>query len=91
MEIRQEPHDDYFERLYERNGKTYLFKQGCADSRSYYINYQGDAPALRATTQFDMDRTNRNFPLDHYRYTNGSDAEQLVSANRVRAAEEGLN
>jgi cation diffusion facilitator CzcD-associated flavoprotein CzcO len=68
-EIRQEPHDEYFQRMFARNNNTYLFDLGCADSRTYYINYQGNAPALRATTQFDMYWSNRHFPLDHYRFT----------------------
>ncbi|MET9492907.1 NAD(P)/FAD-dependent oxidoreductase [Nocardia sp. NPDC006630] len=69
VQIRQEPHDEYFARMYARNRNTYLFKQGCADSRTYYINYQGDGPAFRATTQAGMYWSNRHFPLDHYRYT----------------------
>ncbi|MFI9402118.1 flavin-containing monooxygenase [Nocardia sp. NPDC052316] len=68
-EIRREPHDEYFARMYARNKNTYLFKQGCAASRTYYINYQGDGPAFRATTQLGMYWSNRHFPLDHYRYT----------------------
>ncbi|MGX1775841.1 flavin-containing monooxygenase [Nocardia brasiliensis] len=68
-EIRREPHEEYFARMYVRNKNTYLFKQGCAESRTYYINYQGDGPAFRATTQLGMYWSNRHFPLDHYRYT----------------------
>ncbi|MFJ4654147.1 flavin-containing monooxygenase [Nocardia sp. NPDC088792] len=68
-EIRQAPHDDYFARMYARNKNTYLFQQGCAESRTYYINYQGDGPAFRATTQAAMAWSNRHFPLDHYSYT----------------------
>nr|WP_324189251.1 NAD(P)/FAD-dependent oxidoreductase [Nocardia otitidiscaviarum] len=68
-EIRREPHDEYFARMYARNRNTYLFQQGCAESRTYYINYQGDGPAFRATTQLGMYWSNRHFPLDHYRYT----------------------
>jgi cation diffusion facilitator CzcD-associated flavoprotein CzcO len=69
-EIRQQPHDAYFTRMRARNRNTYLFKQGCAESRTYYINYQGEGPAFRATTQFNMDWTNRHFPLDHYEFAN---------------------
>ncbi|MGV9411093.1 flavin-containing monooxygenase [Nocardia sp. NPDC003693] len=69
VEIRREPHEAYFERMYARNRNTYLFKQGCAESRTYYINYQGDGPAFRATTQAGMYWSNRHFPLDHYRYS----------------------
>ncbi|UFS97289.1 flavin-containing monooxygenase [Nocardia huaxiensis] len=68
-EIKQEPHDAYFQRMYARNKNTYLFKQGCEASRTYYINYQGDGPAFRATTQLNMYWTNRHFPLDDYRFT----------------------
>ncbi|KUH82382.1 MULTISPECIES: NAD(P)/FAD-dependent oxidoreductase [unclassified Mycobacterium] len=68
-EIRREPHDEYFQKMFARNNNTYLFDLGCAESKTYYINYQGHAPALRATTQFNMYWSNRHFPLDHYRYT----------------------
>lgn len=68
-EIRREPHDEYFQRMSARNNNTYLFDLGCAESSTYYINYQGNAPGLRATTQFNMYWTNRHFPLDHYRYS----------------------
>ncbi|AYF77948.1 NAD(P)/FAD-dependent oxidoreductase [Nocardia yunnanensis] len=87
VEIRQEPHDEYFTRMYARNKNTYLFKQGCADSRTYYINYQGDGPAFRATTQAGMYWSNRHFPLDHYRYTTTRPAvlESVAHADTSRA------
>lgn len=85
-EIRQAPHDDYFARMYARNRNTYLFQQGCAESRTYYINYQGDGPAFRATTQAGMYWSNRHFPLDHYRYTATARAEDTGAISGALAA-----
>ncbi|MGH9136817.1 MAG: flavin-containing monooxygenase [Acidimicrobiales bacterium] len=67
-EIRQEPHDRYFQRCTERAQKTLLFTENCAATNTYYINYQGDAAALRPSTYGEMWFENRFFPLDNYRY-----------------------
>ncbi|MEV6773707.1 NAD(P)/FAD-dependent oxidoreductase [Nocardia sp. NPDC051030] len=69
VEVRQEPHDKYFERMYRRAKQTHLFSQGCVTSNTYYINYQGDGAAFRPSTQLEMYWENRHFPLDDYRYT----------------------
>ncbi|MFE6861452.1 flavin-containing monooxygenase [Nocardia sp. NPDC057668] len=68
VEVRQEPHDRYFERMDRRAKRTHLFSQGCASSNTYYINYQGDGAAFRPSTQLEMYWENRHFPLDDYRF-----------------------
>ncbi|WP_067723391.1 flavin-containing monooxygenase [Nocardia yamanashiensis] len=69
VEVRQDPHDRYFERMDRRAKRTHLFTQGCVTSNTYYINYQGDGAAFRPSTQLEMYWENRHFPMDDYRFT----------------------
>ncbi|MGH9137535.1 MAG: flavin-containing monooxygenase [Acidimicrobiales bacterium] len=68
-EVRQEPHDRYFRQCVERASRTPLFSESCADSNTYYINYQGDAAVLRPSLHAEMWWQNRHFPLDNYSYS----------------------
>ena len=67
-EIRQEAHDRYHARILERAEKLPFRRPSCAGSNTYYVNYQGDAAALRPSTLAEMWWQNRHFPLDDYEY-----------------------
>ncbi|WP_109547784.1 flavin-containing monooxygenase [Mycobacteroides abscessus] len=68
-EIRQEPHDRYYAKSYRRSHNMALLSGACAGSNTYYINYQGDAPAIRPSLNVEMWWQNRHFPLDDYKYS----------------------
>ncbi|MFJ9370338.1 flavin-containing monooxygenase [Nocardia sp. NPDC101769] len=81
VEVRQQPHDEYFARMDRRAKRTHLFTQGCITSNTYYINYQGDGAAFRPSTQLEMYWENRHFPLDDYRYTTAAVRELQDAAS----------
>lgn len=68
VEIRQGPHEEYFQRCLDRSSRSFLFSEDCADANSYYINYQGDASVLRPSTHAEMYVENRFFPMKNYRF-----------------------
>jgi hypothetical protein len=45
-----------------------LFTDVCNGANTYYLNYHGDAAALRPSTHAEMYLENRYFPLSNYRY-----------------------
>ncbi|MEV0247438.1 NAD(P)/FAD-dependent oxidoreductase [Nocardia sp. NPDC050712] len=69
VEIKQEAHDAYYEKYRLRAAKTLWLSDACAGSNTYYVNYQGDAAAIRPSTHLEMWWGNKHFPLDHYRYS----------------------
>ncbi|MEV6065009.1 NAD(P)/FAD-dependent oxidoreductase [Nocardia sp. NPDC052001] len=71
IEIRQEVHDEYFERCLQRQRKNFLFTPVCAGSNTYYIDNKGDSP-FRPSTHGEMYWQNRHFDLDVYRYSTGA-------------------
>jgi cation diffusion facilitator CzcD-associated flavoprotein CzcO len=87
-EIRQAPHDEYFQRCSERAARSFLFTDACEGSNTYYINYQGDASVLRPSTHAEMWWENRFFPLDNYRYGTRPvpDRPRVSPARRTRGA-----
>lgn len=68
VEVTQEAHDTYYEKCLSRAAKTMWFSPVCDGSNSYYINYQGDAAALRPSTHAEMWWQNKHFPHSHYHY-----------------------
>ncbi|MFF2557617.1 flavin-containing monooxygenase [Nocardia sp. NPDC058058] len=71
IEIRQDVHDEYFERCLKRQEKNFLFTPVCAGSNTYYIDNKGDSP-FRPSTHGEMYWQNRHFDLDVYRYSTGA-------------------
>lgn len=69
VEVRQEPHDAYVQKHRARAAKTLWLSDACANSNTYYVNYQGDAAAIRPSTHLEMWWGNKYFPRDDYRYS----------------------
>ncbi|MEV6279686.1 NAD(P)/FAD-dependent oxidoreductase [Nocardia sp. NPDC051832] len=68
LEIKQQAHDEYYDKYRQRSEKTLWLSPACAGSNTYYVNYQGDAAAIRPSTHLEMWWGNKYFPLDHYQY-----------------------
>lgn len=83
-EIKQEAHDEYFQKCLKRQQKNFLFTPTCAGSNTYYIDNHGDSP-FRPSTHGEMYWQNRHFDLDVYNY--GAAATAAVPA--VAAVKEG--
>lgn len=69
VEVTQEAHDAYYQKCLRRAANTLWFSSACEGSNTYYINYQGDAAALRPSTHAEMWWQNKHFPHSHYQYT----------------------
>ncbi|MBF6209718.1 NAD(P)/FAD-dependent oxidoreductase [Nocardia puris] len=69
VEIRQEPHDRYFQDMQRRVTRGPLLTPACHGSNTYYLNHQGDAAAFRPSSGAEMRWTNSHFPLSDYRFT----------------------
>jgi cation diffusion facilitator CzcD-associated flavoprotein CzcO len=67
-EIRQEPHDDFFQDMLRRQENTIFFNNNCGTSNSYYFDRHGDAPFVRPSTALEAWWRSRHFDLDHYRF-----------------------
>lgn len=74
VEITQRAHDAYYEKCVRREKKTLWLSPACDGSNTYYVNYQGDAAAIRPSTHLEMWWGNKHFPLDDYRYGVADDA-----------------
>ena len=85
VEIRQEAHDEYFQKCLKRQEKNFLFTPTCDGSNTYYIDNHGDSP-FRPTTHGEMYWHNRHFDLDVYQYT----ASSPKDADVVAAAKESV-
>ncbi len=48
-EIRQEAHDEYFQKCLKRREKNFLFTPTCAGSNTYYLDNKGDSPFRPST------------------------------------------
>jgi len=70
-EIRQEVHDEYFQKCLKRQERNFLFTPTCAGSNTYYIDDKGDSP-FRPSTHGEMYWQNRHFDLDIYQYGTGA-------------------
>lgn len=84
VEIRQHAHDVYYEKYRRRAQQTLWLSDACQGSNTYYVNYQGDAAAIRPSTHLEMWWGNKHFPLDHYRY-----AARVPTARRELAVTAG--
>ncbi|MEV6277123.1 NAD(P)/FAD-dependent oxidoreductase [Nocardia sp. NPDC051832] len=69
VEIKQEPHDAYFRKCRKRGAQTMWLSEACADSNTYYVNYQGDPAPIRPSTHVEMWWGNKHFPFSHYSFT----------------------
>ncbi|GAB19770.1 putative flavin-containing monooxygenase [Gordonia effusa NBRC 100432] len=69
VEIGQEAHDAYYQKCRARAEKSMWLSSACEGSNTYYVNYQGDAAAIRPSTHFEMWWGNKHFPYSDYRYT----------------------
>jgi len=68
LEIKREHHDAYYEKSRRRAEQTIWLSSACEGSNTYYVNYQGDAAAIRPSTHLEMWWGNKHFPFDHYKY-----------------------
>jgi hypothetical protein len=68
VEVRKEPHDEYFRDILRRQKSTVFFNNQCAGANSYYFDRHGDAPFLRPSSGLEMSWRSRHFPLRHYRF-----------------------
>ncbi|MFI6866742.1 flavin-containing monooxygenase [Nocardia sp. NPDC050406] len=68
-EVRQEPHDRYFEDMQRRVARTPLVTSACHGSNTYYLNHHGDPAAYRPSSGVEMRWANKHFPLSDYRFT----------------------
>lgn len=84
-EIRRGPQDRYVERCRARQADSPLFGPACADSNTYYVNFQGDSP-LRPSLYAEMWWENRHFPLSHYRFANPVREQAAVYAGALAGA-----
>lgn len=82
IEIKQEPHDAYYQKSRKRAGQTLWLSSACEGSNTYYVNYQGDAAAIRPSTHLEMWWGNKHFPFDHYAYS------RLIADPNVQTAGE---
>ncbi len=69
VEISQEAHNAYYDKYRRRSEKTLWLSEACEGSNTYYVNYQGDAAAIRPSTHLEMWWGNKHFPFDHYNYS----------------------
>lgn len=69
IEVKQAPHDAYYEKSRKRAQQTLWLSSACDGSNTYYVNYQGDPAAIRPSTHLEMWWGNKHFPFDHYAYS----------------------
>jgi cation diffusion facilitator CzcD-associated flavoprotein CzcO len=68
VEVRQEPHDRYFEQVLLKMKDTVFLNNGCATANSYYFDHRGDAPVMRPTPALAATWRSGHFDLDDYAY-----------------------
>ena len=68
VEIRQESHDHYFEKVLKREQNNVMFNNDCAGSNSYYYDENGDAAYLRPSSGLELWWNSRHFPLKDYQF-----------------------
>lgn len=83
IEIREEPHREFFAEILRRQENTVFMAANCAGSNSYYFDHHGDAPMLRPATGPEMWWRARNFPLEHYRFESLDQVGDLDRSGRV--------
>jgi cation diffusion facilitator CzcD-associated flavoprotein CzcO len=69
VEVRQEPHDRYFEEVLAKMKDTVFLNNGCATANSYYFDHRGDAPVMRPTPALAATWRSGHFDLDDYAYS----------------------
>ncbi len=72
VEVRQEPHDRYFEQVLSKMEDTVFFNNGCATANSYYFDHRGDAPVLRPTPALAATWRSGHFDLNDYAYSSSA-------------------
>lgn len=78
-EIRQQAHDEYFERCLKRQERNFLFTPVCEGSNTYYLDHKGDSP-FRPSTHGEMYWQNRHYDLDVYRFSGNDPAPAAVTS-----------
>lgn len=68
VEIRQEPHERYWNKCLKRGRRTIWLSPRCDGSGTYVVNHHGDAVFIRPSLHWEMWWGNKHFPLDHYTY-----------------------
>ncbi|WP_078304944.1 flavin-containing monooxygenase [Mycobacteroides salmoniphilum] len=84
-EVRQEVHDEYFEKCLTRQKKNFLFTPTCAGSNTYYLNSAGDSP-FRPSTHGEMYWQNRHFDFDVYQYSGPTQRHDLIATTAGKTA-----
>ena len=69
VEIRQGPHERYFQDIQRRQQSTVFLNHSCSGSNSYYFDKNGDAPMLRPSTSVEAQWRAKHSPMKHYRFT----------------------
>lgn len=77
VEIRQGPHERYFQDIQRRQQSTVFVNASCNGSNSYYFDRHGDAPMLRPSTSVEAMWRAKHSPMKHYRF---SRVESLAAA-----------
>lgn len=78
VEIRQEPHDRYFQDIQRRQRGTVFLNHNCAASNSYYFDRHGDAPMLRPSTSLEMLWRAKHLPMTHYQFSGAGDGQGVA-------------
>ena len=68
IEVKQGPHDRYFQKVINREKSNVMFNNDCAGSNSYYFDGNGDAAYLRPSSGLEMWWQSRHFPLQDYEF-----------------------
>lgn len=68
VEVRQEPHDEFFAQVLNRQRNTVFFNNNCGSANSYYFDQHGDAPFVRPSLTLEATWRARRFPMAHYEF-----------------------
>lgn len=79
VEVKQEPHDKFFDKMIARQPNTLFFSSNCTGSNSYYFDAHGDAPLVRPTTSVNAWWRSGHYALDDYTF-----AQQEAPTTRPR-------
>ncbi len=71
IEVKQTSFDEDFEHVLRRRRNQLLFFGNCAQSNSYYLDRNGDAPLIRPATQLGMWIRSHLVSMNHYNFTRG--------------------
>ncbi|MCE5289562.1 MAG: NAD(P)/FAD-dependent oxidoreductase [Nocardiaceae bacterium] len=69
FEIKQQPNDEFLERMTEKLDSSVFYRGDCSGSNSYYFNQHGEAALLRPTPTASGLWEAGRFPVDDYAYS----------------------